>query len=85
MLANSNLEVHDGIAFSKIKIEKNEKLNRDQVQQNDKQQPNNEQSSQIPSDQKKPTGDKSNNRLLQAIQATSRVLRLKMPGSRKVM
>ena len=68
-----------------IKIENNEKLNRDQVQQNDKQQPNNEQSSQTPTDQKKPTGNKSNNRLLQAIQATSRVLRLKMPGSRKVM
>ena len=45
---DSNLEVHDGIAFSKnaqvsIKIEKNEETNRDQVQQNDNQQPNNEQ------------------------------------------
>jgi hypothetical protein len=29
-----------------IKIEKNQKLNRDQVQQNDKQKANNEQSSQ---------------------------------------
>ena len=65
-------------------MEKNEKLIRDQVQQN-KQQPNNEQSSQTPTDQKKPTGNKSNNRLLQAIQAASRVLSLKMPGSRKVM
>ena len=59
-------KVHDGTVFSKdakvsIKIEKNEKLSRDQVQQNDKQQPNRERPSQSPSDQKKSTDDKSNN------------------------
>ena len=58
-------KVHDGTVFSKdakvsIKIEKNEKLSRDQVQQNDKQ-PNRERPSQSPSDEKKSTDDKSNN------------------------
>jgi hypothetical protein len=50
-------KVHDGTEFSKdakvsIKIEKNEKSSRDQVQQNDKQQPNKEQSDQSPTDEK---------------------------------
>ena len=57
-------KVHDGTVFSKdakisIKIEKNEKLSRDQVQQNDKQ-PNRERPSQSPSDEKKSIDDKSN-------------------------
>ena len=59
-------KVHDGTEFSKdakvsIKIEKNEKLSRDQVQQNDKQQPDRERPSQTPTDEKKSTDDNSNN------------------------
>ena len=58
-------KVHDGTEFSKdakvsIKIEKNEKLNNDQVRQNERQ-PNREQTSQSPSDEKKNADGKSNN------------------------
>ena len=89
MLAKFELGGHKRIVFSKnaevsIKIEKSEELNRDQVNK------------MISSNQtmnnpvrlrpiRKSHPRKSNNILLQAIQATSRVLRLKMTGSRKAM
>ena len=83
-------KVHDGTVFSKdakvsIKIEKNEKLSNDQVQQNDQQRKKNHPVNPPPMRKSPQMTRVTTTILLQAIQVTSQVLQLKIPNNKKIM